>query len=119
LEKNYLISPPGSPKEGWIQVEEDPPNAVTLHDDIQAALDRLARNVGQPSESEIDTGKGKVILDTTDLGGVQVIVQDCDPMKEKEEGTTENIAPEVRSSTAEIAKTPRPPTPFPEEEDQI
>ncbi|KAF9975273.1 carbohydrate-binding module 1 protein [Modicella reniformis] len=44
LEKNWLISPPGSPPVGWTQVREDPPNSLHLADDlVQALLD-----MGQP-----------------------------------------------------------------------
>jgi Calcipressin len=77
LEKNWLISPPGSPKEGWVQVKEDPPNSVTLHEDIQSALDQPAEALGQEMDATIkkDSKEGNVILDTTSLGGMQVIVQ--------------------------------------------
>ncbi|KAG0217551.1 carbohydrate-binding module 1 protein [Mortierella sp. GBA43] len=44
LERNWLISPPGSPPVGWTQVREDPPNSMHLADDlVQALLD-----MGQP-----------------------------------------------------------------------
>jgi hypothetical protein len=77
LERNWLISSPGSPKEGWVQVKEDPPNSVTLHEDIQSALDRLAEALGQEMGATIkkDSKEGNAILNTTSLGGVQVIVQ--------------------------------------------
>lgn len=41
LEKNWLISPPGSPPVGWTQVREDAPNSQMLHTDLLEALDRL------------------------------------------------------------------------------
>ncbi|KAF9913918.1 carbohydrate-binding module 1 protein [Lobosporangium transversale] len=44
LEKNWLISPPGSPPIGWTQIREDPPNAVHLADDLVKAL----LDMGQP-----------------------------------------------------------------------
>ncbi|KAF9109714.1 carbohydrate-binding module 1 protein [Mortierella sp. AM989] len=44
LEKNWLISPPGSPPVGWSQVREDPPNSVHLADDLVKAL----IDMGQP-----------------------------------------------------------------------
>jgi calcipressin-2 len=114
LEKNWLISPPGSPTEGWVQVEEDPPNSFTLHEDIQAALDRLALELGQTEAGETDNAEkpsGNVILDTTSLGGVQVIVHDWDSMKEMDEFGDKNIC-EPRTSAAVIGRTPRPPVNF-------
>ncbi|KAG0209005.1 carbohydrate-binding module 1 protein [Mortierella sp. GBA30] len=44
LEKNWLISPPGSPPIGWSQVREDPPNSLNLSDDLVKAL----LDMGQP-----------------------------------------------------------------------
>ncbi|CAG8787879.1 4060_t:CDS:2, partial [Cetraspora pellucida] len=38
LEKNWLISPPGSPPVGWIQSREDHPNSITLADDLVHAF---------------------------------------------------------------------------------
>ncbi|CAG8726751.1 8106_t:CDS:2 [Racocetra persica] len=38
LEKNLLISPPGSPPVGWIQSREDHPNSITLSDDLVHAF---------------------------------------------------------------------------------
>ena len=105
-----MISPPGSPKEGWIQIVEDPPNTATLHNDIQAALDRLAHELGHKSDDEgEDETQGKVILDTTSSGGVQVIVHDFDAIAELGEGIGGNGIRETRTSAAAIGKTPRPP----------
>lgn len=42
LEKNWLISPPGSPPVGWEQIREDPPNRVVLADDLILALANLS-----------------------------------------------------------------------------
>jgi calcipressin-2 len=114
LEKNWLISPPGSPHEGWVQIEEDPPNSITLHEDIQAALDRLAIEFDQgEEEEEEDQGKdkprGTVILDTTSLGGVQVVVDNWDAMSDLEgEHFSGKTIRETRTSAAMIGKTPRP-----------
>jgi hypothetical protein len=41
LTKNFLISPPGSPPEGWAPIIEEPPNDRTLADDLVGALERL------------------------------------------------------------------------------
>jgi calcipressin-2 len=114
LEKNWLISPPGSPQESWVQLREDPPNSVTLHDDIQAALNLLAHQIGQEldgTERKEDSKEGNVILDTTDLGGVQVVVQNWDAHETEEEGDEEEIQEfDIRRTrtSAVIGKTPRP-----------
>lgn len=111
LQKNWLISPPGSPQEGWIQIEEDPPNSVTLHEDIQLALDRLAQQLEQEEEDAadyVDGTKGHVILDTTSLGGLQVVVHDWDSMDESDDGLGLNIR-DTRTNALSLGKTPRPP----------
>ncbi|CAE6436624.1 unnamed protein product [Rhizoctonia solani] len=41
LEKNFLISPPGSPPVGWEPAVEDPPNKDALASDLIEALRRL------------------------------------------------------------------------------
>jgi len=109
-----MISPPGSPKEGWVQVEEDPPNGVTLHEDIQAALDRLAALYDKTVDGERsgkDKSQGNVILDTTSLGGVQVIVHDWDSMRDSdsEDEFAQNGLLETRTSVVAMGRTPRPP----------
>ncbi|KAH9914495.1 Calcipressin [Epithele typhae] len=40
-EKNFLISPPGSPPVGWEPIREDPPNSTPLAHDLIAALRKL------------------------------------------------------------------------------
>ncbi|KAI1307049.1 carbohydrate-binding module 1 protein [Mortierella claussenii] len=47
LEKNWLISPPGSPPVGWSQVREDPPNSLHLADDLVKALLEMGQPVYQ------------------------------------------------------------------------
>ncbi|KAF9936700.1 carbohydrate-binding module 1 protein [Mortierella alpina] len=47
LEKNWLISPPGSPPIGWSQVREDPPNSMHLADDLVKALLEMGQPVYQ------------------------------------------------------------------------
>jgi hypothetical protein len=113
LQKNWLISPPGSPQEGWVQIEEDPPNSITLHEDIQAALDRLANDLGQDADDDtqdIDYNGGNVILDTISQGGVQVIVHDWDSVENaSDDEFGDKGIRQTRTSAAVIGKTPRPP----------
>jgi hypothetical protein len=40
-ERNFLISPPGSPPVGWVPVKEDPPNESPLAQDLMDALERV------------------------------------------------------------------------------
>jgi Calcipressin len=42
IDKNFLISPPGSPPVGWEQIREEAPNRETLAQDLIAALQGLA-----------------------------------------------------------------------------
>ena len=73
IEKNFLISPPGSPPIGWEQVVEDPPNVTPLADDLIAALRKLQLDAG------VAVGGGReMILDPEDGAGIGVYVEDCD-----------------------------------------
>ena len=40
-ERNFLISPPGSPPVGWEQAQEEPPNSAPLAEDLIHALKAL------------------------------------------------------------------------------
>ncbi|KAJ7174351.1 Calcipressin, partial [Mycena filopes] len=79
IEKNFLISPPGSPPVGWEPIKEEPPNATPLADDLMAALRKLQvdeRNVSGP----------EVLIEPEDGGsGVGVYVENCDGEEEEEE----------------------------------
>jgi len=81
-DKNFLISPPGSPPVGWEQIREDPPNATPLADDLMDALrklqltERRRRGSGSSSGSE---GRFEVLLEPEEgEEGVRVCVEDCD-----------------------------------------
>ncbi|KAL7422949.1 hypothetical protein Q5752_002247 [Cryptotrichosporon argae] len=73
---NFLISPPGSPPEGWEPVREDGPNTATLADDLRRALERLQLNGRRRAN-----GGPEVILDE---GGVRVEVEDTAADEAKE-----------------------------------
>jgi hypothetical protein len=71
IEKNFLISPPGSPPVGWEPIREDPPNATPLADDLIAALRTL--------QLKQHTQQGfEVLLEPNEGVGVGVYVEDCD-----------------------------------------
>ncbi|KAJ7882844.1 Calcipressin [Mycena leptocephala] len=79
VEKNFLISPPGSPPVGWEPIKEEPPNATPLADDLMAALRKLQVNERPSSGLE-------VLLEPQDGdSGVGVYVQDCDDEEEEDE----------------------------------
>jgi hypothetical protein len=72
IEKNFLISPPGSPPVGWEQAVEDPPNVMPLADDLIAALHKLQL------ATNATPGGREMILDPEDGSGIGVFVEDCD-----------------------------------------
>lgn len=76
-EKNFLISPPGSPPEGWEQIREDPPNASPFAHDLLHALQKL--HLAQQEKGSVE------ILITPEEGpGIGVYVEDCDGPPELE-----------------------------------
>ncbi|PPQ70069.1 hypothetical protein CVT24_003813 [Panaeolus cyanescens] len=82
VEKNFLISPPGSPPVGWEQVVEDPPNATPLADDLMAALKKLKLfEEHSPFEKLLDPDEGSgvgVYVEDFDAGVVALEVEDED-----------------------------------------
>ncbi|KAK0185994.1 Calcipressin, partial [Armillaria mellea] len=69
IEKNFLISPPGSPPVGWEPIKEDPPNAAPLADGLINALRLLQVHERGPSV--------EVLIHPED-SCVGVFVEDCD-----------------------------------------
>ncbi|KAH9170817.1 Calcipressin [Lactarius sanguifluus] len=77
IEKNFLISPPGSPPVGWEQVVEEPPNSTPLAEDLIAALRKLQLTAGTAAG-----GGREMLLDPEDGAGIGVYVEDCDVMEQ-------------------------------------
>jgi hypothetical protein len=73
VEKNFLISPPGSPPVGWEQIREDPPNSTPLAEDLIVALRRLKTHEDAYSKPSFEQ-----LLDPMDGPGVGVYVEDYD-----------------------------------------
>lgn len=51
-DRNFLISPPGSPPIGWEPIIEDPPNRETLAGDLMDALKRLGKEMQDDAQDE-------------------------------------------------------------------
>lgn len=51
-DKNFLISPPGSPPVGWEQIEEDAPNTASLAEDLCQRLRFLSVGDNEDAENE-------------------------------------------------------------------
>ncbi|KAI0078978.1 Calcipressin, partial [Panus rudis PR-1116 ss-1] len=73
LEKNFLISPPGSPPVGWEQIREEPPNSTPLAADLAAALRKLQLQREGHSGLEV-----LIEPDEEDGPGIGVYVEDVD-----------------------------------------
>ncbi|KAF9228816.1 Calcipressin [Gyrodon lividus] len=83
LEKNFLISPPGSPPVGWEPIREQPPNTATLAGDLIAALKKL-----QLREKR---GSREVLLEPEEGVGVGVYVEDADSGESDEDGDDQEM----------------------------
>lgn len=82
VEKNFLISPPGSPPVGWEQIREDPPNSTPLAEDLMVALQKLHLQQGAHHHNE----SGFEVLIEPDEGeaGIGIYVEDCDRGSEEQ-----------------------------------
>ena len=75
VERNFLISPPGSPPVGWEPIREEPPNDTPLADDLIMALRRL--QITQENETHQNSAGVSVLIEPEEGPGVGVYVQDC------------------------------------------
>lgn len=106
LEKNFLISPPGSPPIGWEQITEEPPNAAPLAEDLLAALEKLELNYGNPGED----GRAELIRADEVNGGIGVWVEDAE--KPTQPATQIDVTQEgdwYAPATRIVPRTARPP----------
>lgn len=82
-ERNFLISPPGSPPVGWEPIREDPPNATPLADDLIATLKGL--QLQQQATPGIE-----ILLDPEEGSGVSVVLEDFDSNSGEEDAMDED-----------------------------
>ena len=82
IEKNFLISPPGSPPVGWEPIREDPPNPTPLAEDLIAALRKLQVHTKRSSR--------EMLLEPEDGVGVTVYVEECGMDDEANEASEED-----------------------------
>ncbi|CED85127.1 Calcineurin-mediated signaling pathway inhibitor DSCR1 [Phaffia rhodozyma] len=104
LTRNFLISPPGSPPEGWEPIEEDAPNSMTLAADLIKALEAIA--VGSDTRRRRRPGEIETIINSQAEGssaqGPSVTVQDCTPGILVNNGNAEQGAGEEEGPNEEI-----------------
>ncbi|KAI0344986.1 Calcipressin [Trametopsis cervina] len=87
LEKNFLISPPGSPPVGWEQIREEPPNNTPLADDLMVALRKL-----QIERDGLGKGGIEILIEPDESVGISICVEDCstdEPQSDISEPMTE------------------------------
>jgi hypothetical protein len=81
-ERNFLISPPGSPPVGWEQTREEPPNEVPHAEDLQRALEQLRvqralqdREDREGLAGDVSENEDGILLIPESEAGVSVRVQ--------------------------------------------
>jgi hypothetical protein len=101
IEKNFLISPPGSPPVGWEPIREEPPNTATLAGDLIAALKKL-----QLRERR---GSREILLEPEEGVGVSVYLEDTDGDEYDGDGSDEGMDWEYGTpSPAQLRWRPSP-----------
>jgi hypothetical protein len=82
--RNFLISPPGSPPEGWEPIVEDSPNTLTLASDLISALSSIELNLD--GKSPFTKRWIGVDVTTSSTGDVDVEVHDQEVILQTESG---------------------------------
>lgn len=127
-ERNFLISPPGSPCEDWQQTRESPPNTAVLASDLTHAIaDMSDDDIGDlenfslenPEDTERkqnNAGSKRVMLkivgqDDNDENEhlPQITVQNWDSSSDQEDMDISKRKPNKPFPRATILHTPRPP----------
>jgi calcipressin-2 len=103
IEKNFLISPPGSPPEGWEQVREDPPNTIPLAEDLIMALKKL----------QVHNNSGFEVVMEPEEAGIGVYVEDCDWCPDQPRWVEEEEEEEEEKADWPYGKWKPAPTAFP------
>jgi len=98
LEKNWLISPPGSPPVGWTQIREDPPNAVHLADDLVKALLQMGQPLYQlPGPDGSKPDRSHLLMSESDIEDFSL---DHSEQKQSEPTTANNNNNNDNNSTS-------------------
>lgn len=107
-EREFLISPPGSPPVGWEPVVEESPNTKTLAEDLVKALTRLAEQQEQEhgEEGHAPSGEGPVLVVPESHGEVPSVM-----VHESEGGDAASSLRSIAETKTGIAgmHTARPP----------
>ncbi|CAI2163284.1 3505_t:CDS:2 [Funneliformis geosporum] len=119
IEKNWLISPPGSPPFGWIPIKEDRPNSNTLSHDLAHALAHVSLDSEIQEFSLDNTNQDRTILTVVpcdsdshqnDVNVPLILIQDWDDSDTKE---TERNLQKTKAQLCPLMQRPSTPTPRP------
>ncbi|KAF8532013.1 Calcipressin [Gautieria morchelliformis] len=110
--KNFLISPPGSPPEGWEPIQEEPPNATPLADDLMAALYKIQfeQDLRGDTTRRTADGRGEILWRAEETAaGVGVYVEDCGRLDDALVGDVDDEWDSDNHSKPILPRTSMPP----------